>query len=217
MQQICAIQSCGSPSSRGVASRGQRLCVSCQKSLTGHLAGLPGLYQACEQDLEVHRSHPISMVRGRRPRGICLDDVTTAVRSDTIRVLSSWCEMIIEERGVTGLSSLDVKTLTSFLRTHLDWLVTQAVAADFAEDIAGLVADARRALNPRQVRTIDLGQCVRDGCGGMVRATIGTGSQGSVPRVRCDAGHNWPPRQWLDLGHRLDSLAGGALDRRSMP
>jgi len=180
------------------------LCTPCRNLLAGRLASLPRLYQACEQVLEVRRQHPIRVVRGRRPTGICLDDLTVAVRSDTIRVLSSWCEMIVDERGVTGPGSLDVRTLTSFLQAHVDWLATHAVASDFADEIVGLVADVSRTLNPEQVRTINLGPCTRDGCGRMIRASISTVSRGSVPQVRCGAGHSWQPRQWLDLRHQLD-------------
>ncbi|NKZ03744.1 hypothetical protein [Actinomadura latina] len=193
------------------------MCAPCRSLLAGHLAGLPALYLACEQDLEVRRQHPIGMVRGRRPRGICLDDVTATVRSDTVRVLSSWCEMIIDERGAMRLGRLDVQTLTSFLQAHLDWLARHEAVADFAEEMAALVADAKRALDPARGRTVDLGRCATDGCGGTVRATVGAGGQGAVPQVRCDAGHSWQPRQWLDLRRRLDVPAGGAAAGRSTP
>lgn len=204
MQQICGIRSCGAPLTRGAISRGIRLCTSCRNLLAGRLASVPRLYRACEQALEVRRQHSIRVVRGRRPTGICLDYLTVAVRSDTICLLSSWCELIVDERGVTGPDDLDVSTLTSFLQAHLDWLATHAVAADFAHEIADLAADASRTLNPVQVRTINLGLCTRDGCGRMIRASISTVSQGSIPQVRCGAGHTWQPRQWLDLRHQLD-------------
>ncbi|TDC98381.1 hypothetical protein E1285_00145 [Actinomadura sp. 7K507] len=155
--------------------------------------------------------------RGRRPRGICLDDAASASRSETMRVLSAWCEMIIAERGATRLSGPDVTTLTSFLQANLDWLISHAVAADFAADIAALVANAGRALNPVRVRTIDLGQCTIAGCGGTVRATTSIDGQGSVPRIRCDAGHTWAPRQWLDLRRQLESPDSGLITRRSTP
>ena len=209
MQQICGARSCGAPLAMDTKSRSLRLCTSCRNLLTGRLIRLPRLYQACEQALEVHRQHPIMMVRGRRSTGICLDDPTVAVRSDTIRVLSSWCEMIVEERDATGPGSLDVKTLTSFLRAHLDWIAAHVVAADFAEEIAALVAEAKQVLNPAQARIIDLGPCTRDGCGRTVRASMGTDNRPSAPQVRCDAGHTWRPRQWLDLRHHLDPTARG--------
>jgi hypothetical protein len=112
--------------------------------------------------------------------------------------------MVVDERGVTGPGGLDVRTLASFLQAHLDWLATHAVVADFAAEIAELVAGAGQVLNPAQVRTIDLGPCTRDGCARMVRASISAVNSGSVPQVRCDAGHAWRPQQWLDLRHRLE-------------
>jgi hypothetical protein len=144
------------------------------------------------------------VVRGRRSTGICLDDQTVAVRSDTIRILSSWCEMVVHERGVAGPRGLDVRTLTSFLQAHLDWLAAHAAADNFADEIAALAADLNQVLNPAQMRTIDLAPCTRDGCGQMVRARFGAVSQRSAPKVRCDAGHTWQPWQWLDLRPELN-------------
>jgi hypothetical protein len=207
MQLNCGIRSCGVPLTLGAKSRGLGLCTSCRNLLAGRLASLPRLYQACEQALEVQRQHPIRVVRGRRSTGICLDDQTMAVRSDTKRVLSSWCEMVVDEHGVTGPSSLDAEILTSFLGAHLNWLATHAAAADFADEIAALAADVKQVLNPVQVQTIDLAPCTRDGCSQTVRASISTVNQHSVPQVRCDAGHTWQPRQWLDLRHLLDLTA----------
>lgn len=203
-QQLCGISSCAAPLAKGEIFHGLRLCASCRNLLATHLGSLPQMYQACEQALEVHRQHSIKVVRGRRPAGICLDDETVAVRSNMIGVLSSWCEMIVEERGATRPRSLDVRILASFLRVHLDWLATHTVAPDFAVEIAGLVMSVRKVLNPAQVRTIDLAPCPRDGCGRMVRVSISTVQRRSAPRVCCDAGHTWQPRQWLDLSRQLD-------------
>jgi hypothetical protein len=202
MQPICDTSGCGAPLRIG-APRGLRLCTSCRSQLADHLASLPRLYRACEQALEVSREHPLRAIRGRRSTGICLDDLTVSARGDTIRVLTSFCEMVVDERRVPGPGGLDVATLVSFLRAHLDWLTAHCIAADFAGEIAGLVAGLRQVLNPAQVRTIDLGPCSRDGCGRMVRASISVTSRRPAPRVRCDAGHTWHPRQWLDLRHQV--------------
>ncbi len=203
-QQLCGVSSCAASLTRGEIFCGLRLCASCRNLLATRLAGLPQMYQACEGALEVRRQHSIRVVRGRRPMGICLDDETMAVRSNVISVLSSWCEMILEVRGVTGPRSHDVLALASFLQANLDWLATHAVAADFTEEIAGLVLSVRKVLNPAQARTIDLAPCPRDGCGQMVRASISTVQHRLPPQVRCDAGHIWQPREWLDLGRHLE-------------
>lgn len=204
MQLSCGIRSCGAPLALGARSRGLRLCAACRNLLTGRLARLPQLYQACELALEIHRQHPLKMVRGRRSTGISLDDQTLAVRSDTIRVLSSWCELIVDERGVPGPAALDVRTLTMFLQAHVDWLAAHPAAVSFADEIAALAADVRKVLNPAQERTIELGPCTVDGCGRLVRASLSSADQRSVPQVRCEAGHTWHPRQWLDLRRQLD-------------
>jgi hypothetical protein len=210
-QQLCGVRSCAAPLAKGAIFRGLRLCGSCRSLLATRLTSLPQLYQACEQALEVQRQHSIRAVRGRRPTGICLDDHTVAVRSDTIGVLCSWCEMVVDERSVPGPSRLDVLTLATFLQTQLDWLAAHTVAADFAEEIAGLVAAVRKVLNPAPARTIDLAPCPRDGCGRMVRASISTARHRSAPQVCCDAGHTWQPRQWLDLSRLLELTTHGAL------
>jgi hypothetical protein len=203
-QQVCGVPSCAALLDKGAVFRGLRLCASCRNLLAIRLASLPQMYQACEQALEVRHQHSIRVVRGRRPTGICLDDETVTVRSNTIGVLSAWCEMIVDERGVPGPGGLDVRKLASFLHAHLDWLSTHSVAADFAEEIAGLAMAFRKVLVPAQERTIDLAPCPQDGCGRMVRVNISTIQRRPGLLVSCDAGHTWQPRQWLDLRRQLD-------------
>jgi hypothetical protein len=203
-QQVCGVPSCAAPLTKGAIFHGLRLCASCFNQVAAHLIGLPRMYRDCEQTLEVSCQHPFRMIRGRLPTGIRLDDETVAVRSEIVGVLSSWCEMVVDDRGGRGPTSLDVRMLASFLHAQLDWLATHAVAADFAEEIAGLVLAVLKVQNPSQVRTIDLAPCTRDGCGAMVRVSIDTVRRRTVPQVCCDAGHTWHPRQWLDLSRQLD-------------
>lgn len=202
MQQICGIGNCGAYLGRGDVSRGVRLCATCRELLASRLASLPRLYKACEQVLEARPYHSIRLVRGRRPAGIHLDERTVAVRGDTIRVLSSWCQLVVDEHGATGPRGLDIALLTSFLRAHLDWLVTHPAAADFAAEIAHLAAGAGEVLNPARTPAIDLGPCMEEGCRRMVRTSARPGNQGSAPQVGCDAGHTWPPHQWLRLRYQ---------------
>lgn len=176
-----------------------------------HITGLPQMYQVCENELEIHRQDPIRVAGSGRPTGICLNDETVAARGNVIAVLSSWCDMIVKERGVSGPRSRDVRRLASFIESYLDWLATHAAAADFAEEIAGLVRAVRRVLNPAQVRTIDLAPCPREGCGQTVRASISGVQHRLPPQVACGAGHTLPPREWLHLSRRLDVTNCDAL------
>jgi hypothetical protein len=171
--------------------------------MADHLARLPQMYAVCEDELEVHRQDPIRVTGGNRPTGICLNDEAVTVRGDVVAVLTSWCDLIARERGVTGPRSRDVRRLASFVEGDLDWLATHAVAADFAEEITGLVRSVRRVLDPAQVRTIDLAPCPREGCDHVVRASISLVQHRLPPQVSCDAGHDFPPREWLNLSGRL--------------
>jgi hypothetical protein len=210
-QWLCGVSSCVGPLTRGEIFRGLRLCASCRKLLATHLVSLPQMYQACEDELEVHRQHPIRVVGNRRPAGICLNEETVAVRDNVVGVLVSWRDMIAEERGVIGPKGRDVRKLASFVETYLDWLATHVVAADFVEEITGLVRSVKRVLNPAQARTIDLVPCPREGCGQMVRASISTAQRRLPPQVSCGAGHTWQPGEWLDLSRQLDPMNCDAL------
>lgn len=206
-QQLCGVSSCAASLTKGEIFRGLRLCASCRNSLATHLTSLPQMYQACEDELEVHHQDPIRMTGGRRPTGISLNDETVAVRDNVICVLSSWCDMIVKERGATGPGSRDVGRLASFIEDCLDWLATHAVAPVLAEEIAGLVRSVKRVLNPVQERTIELAPCPREGCGEIVRASINVVQHRLPPQVSCGAGHTWQPWEWLNLSRQLDLRA----------
>lgn len=195
MRQICDLQTCGRPLTPAKISCGQRLCTPCRRLTVKCLNSLPHLYQACEQLLEARRASSIKVVRGRSTTGIVLDDATVEVRSDMEHQLASWCEMIVQERDVAGPGSRDVRKLALYLQAHLDWLMTHVAVGDFAEEISALVANTEQVLNPAAHRTVDLGSCMWDGCGQVLRVTISNVSQGAEAQVSCDAGHTWLPRQ----------------------
>jgi hypothetical protein len=203
-QQLCGVSSCAAPLTKGEIFHGLRLCASCRSLMASRLTGLPRMYQVCEDELEVPRQDPIRVGGGSRPTGIRLNDETVAVRGDVVAVLSSWCDLIVKERGVAGPGSRDVRRLASFIEDHLDWLAAHAGAADFADELGGLVRSVRRVLDPAQVRTIDLAPCPREGCGQTVRASISVVQRRLPPQVSCAAGHTWQPREWLNLSRQLD-------------
>ena len=214
MQRICGISACGRPLTRGEISAGLRLCTACARALADQLSRLPDLYAAAERVLEVSGHRPTEPVRrGRRSAGIRLNERTVSARSDTVRVLSSWCGLIVDECDATGPLSLEVPLLASFLRGHLRWLAAHAAAVDFASEVDDLVAELTEVLNPAQTRMIDLGPCANDGCGQTVRAIIGAGSHATATQVRCDDGHIWKPHQWLRLRHQLGEASTAAVRR----
>ncbi|MFF3781157.1 hypothetical protein [Streptomyces sp. NPDC001933] len=89
---------------------------------------------------------------------------------------------------------------------HLDWLITHSAASDFTHEVAMLVRAAEKAARPDSAPQIDLGPCVHPGCDSQMYAQTPSTGEGPSPDVRCDAGHVWPPHQWLLLARRLNRI-----------
>lgn len=205
---LCEVPFCrkdpdtGSPRPREVAP-GLRLCLVCRNRLASDLAGLPKLYEASEGALAHRRHRAVERVRGGRPNGICLNGAVLEARSDMLRILASWSGMVVDERGVTGPDQREIRHLASFLTTHADWLAAHTTAADIAGEIADLVKSARDAINPNTTTWMELGPCGQPGCEQTVRAVVRAENDLLPARVSCEAGHVWPPHQWLLLGRRI--------------
>lgn len=185
---------------------GLAICADCREEAEENLLELPGLYDMCAYMLDVRRPQLRERVSGRKRRGIVLREAVVNVRSDVLGVLASWCGLVAKERGVSGPDELSVPRLSTFVLIHFGWLTAHPAAPDFVDELAALADGARAVLQPESTAEITLGPCARPGCGWTVRA------EGHPPRrIRCDAGHEWPPEQWLLLrgGHQLDSREGG--------
>jgi hypothetical protein len=186
---------------------GLAICADCREQAEENLLELPGLYEMCAYMLDTRRPQPQERVSGRKQRrGIVLREAVVNVRSDMLGVLASWCGLVANERGVPGPDELSVPRLSTFVLIHFGWLTAHAAAPDFVDELAELADGARAVLQPETTAELDLGPCVHPGCGWTVRA------EGHPPRrVRCEAGHEWPPEQWLLLrgGYHLDSMEGG--------
>jgi len=186
---------------------GLAICADCREQAEEDLLELPGLYDMCAYMLDTRGKPQLrERVSGRRRRGIVLREAVVNVRSDVLGVLASWCGLVANERGVPGPDELSVPRLSTFVLIHFGWLTAHPAASEFADELAELADGARAVLQPDNDTEIELGPCARPGCGWTVRA------EGHPPRrVRCDAGHEWPPEQWLLLRgghHQLDSREG---------
>ncbi|MGB3442447.1 MAG: hypothetical protein WBA97_27210 [Actinophytocola sp.] len=199
---------CRSQRHGGVASRtaaGLSICTECRDEAEENLVELPQLYDMCAYMLDVPRQQPRERVSGHRPRGIVLRDAVVSIRSDILGVLASWCGLVASERGVTGPDELSIPRLSTFVQIHFGWLTAHPAGADFTDELAALAERARAVLTPDPLTVMPLGPCPRPGCGWTLRA------EGHPPkRILCEAGHEWPPDQWLLLrGGRLDSSREG--------
>jgi len=185
---------------------GGRLCAACFDLLRTSVEQLPELYHDCEEMLLANRrTRGFERVRGGSPGGVSLDDAVVAARSDMLTVASSWAGLIVSERPVARCPRRRIRELSRFLLTHLRWLAGHAAIDDAVTEIAGVVAAAREAIEPRLGR-LELGPCDHAGCGAAIYATIGAGS--APAGVRCERGHVWRPHEWLLLDRRLGRAGG---------
>lgn len=187
---------------RRPAVPGLRLCAECRRAVRVGLAELPAIYADCESALVPRRNPTGPRVTGsRRSTGIDLDENTLTARTTILELLSSWSALVADERSVGRPARQDPTGLAAFLLTHLDWLQAHSAAGDFAEEVTRTVARARRLAYQGPAMRVDLGECVLPDCGeAMTTSPAGRGGPRSF-EVRCEAGHSWPPHQWLRLFH----------------
>lgn len=185
---------------------GLTICVECRDQAEENLVELPQLYDMCAYVLDVRPTKSQERVSGHRPHGIALRDEVVSIRSDILGVLASWCGMVATERGVPGPDELSIPRLSTFVLIHFGWLTAHPAGADFTDELAVLADRARAVLVSGPAAEMSLGPCPRPGCGWMLHA-----DEHPPKRIRCEAGHEWPPEQWLLLlrGGRLDSTVEG--------
>ena len=185
---------------------GLSVCAECRDRAEGDLVELPQLYDMCAYVLDERPPQSLERVSGHRPRGIVLRDAVVSIRSDILGVLAAWCGLVMSERGVPGPDELSIPHLSTFVLIHFGWLTAHPAGAEFTDELVTLADQARAVLTPEPPPAKSLGPCPHHGCGWPLRA------EGQPPTlIRCEAGHEWPPAQWLlvrDGG--LDSTVEGA-------
>jgi hypothetical protein len=188
----------GTPS---LTASGLAVCGECRDEAEANLVELPQLYDMCAYMLDVRPPKPQERVSGHRPHGIVLRDAVVSIRSDILGVLAAWCGLVAAERGVLGPDELSIPRLSTFVLIHFGWLTAHPAGADFTDELSVLADRARAVLVPDPVEELNLGPCPRPGCGYTLRA-----EGHPLKHIRCEAGHDWPPNQWLQL------LRGGGQD-----
>jgi hypothetical protein len=160
----CAMRGCGAGLRSGDIMRGICLCQTCRRRAARQLSALPRMYQACEQVLEFRRNHTAARTRvsGGRPEGIRLNEAAVELRSVMASVLRSWADVVTDHRSGPGPASPEIGPVACFLTTNLDWLAAHPAAADFAGEVAALVAAADKVLNPDDGRRVETGPLPRD-------------------------------------------------------
>ena len=175
-----------------------RLCGACRDDLAAGLAELPRLHREIEHVVGPVITGRGERVSGSRNYGFVFDEEASAVGATMTSVLASWAGV------VTGLLAVRaperaVGPLAVFLLRHVEVLAGHPAVAELAEEVGGLVAQARRIVHWPERRLITLGPCPRSGCGSVVEASVGDVGGEPSGAVRCRAGHVWPVQEWLAL------------------
>lgn len=141
--------------------------------------------------------------------GLTLSDAAVEARTNLRAVLTSWCRMIAEERGITLPHDGQPMTLGAYVATHARWLAAHPAAADASAEMADLARSCYAAAYPSDTRIIHIGACpaLVDGepCEGQIRALLRREASLLPSAVACDtvAEHAWTPDQWRALGRHM--------------
>jgi hypothetical protein len=165
--------------------------------------------------------------RGGNPHpSLVLHDGVVEVRAAIRHTLASWVRLIAEERAVhvpwkwllvlpadgcegpanrVRIAVETVAGLGEYVQVHARWLAAQDYADEVSEELATLVADARRVMQPSGTRVIPVGPCPMQDCGGELRALMRTERSLMPSSVTCDAevGHEWTSGDWLALARSM--------------
>jgi hypothetical protein len=181
------------------AATGSILCTSCVQEAERNLRALPGLHQEClhQASSAPRRTNP-TKVSGSRRRDY-LNVAVIDARHNILTILESWAGMVVEKLE-TAAPPRTVPHLTQFLALHLNWLVTQLPAVDFANEIENLVTDLRKMIDPEPGDLHSLSRhCVVDDCTGTISVPHMNGRNAVGNSIKCTAGHSWEMREWLSL------------------
>lgn len=185
------------------AVTGFLLCVSCIRQTERNMRMLPGLHQECLHHVSPpsRRTNPTKVSGSRRVDHLNISVLD--VRYNILATLESWSEIVVEQLGVPA-PTRSVPQLAQFLTRHLEWLAGQPPAADFADEVEGLVAELRDMIDPEPGDGPSLvRQCVVDGCAGVISAPP-RGGRGAGSSIECSVGHSWEMHEWLSLRQLME-------------
>ncbi|KUN06010.1 hypothetical protein AQI95_13890 [Streptomyces yokosukanensis] len=174
------------------------LCASRIRQLEGNLRALPGLYQeSLHQVSPVARRMHHTRVSGSRSRDH-LNMSALDARHNILAILQSWAEFVADELGGAA-PTRSVPTLATFLLHHLDWLVGQPPADEFADEINDVRVELLRTIDPEPgERHAPTWECVVPDCTGRITTPSPVGNKDGRS-IRCSSGHTWEVHEWITL------------------
>ncbi|AUH42512.1 hypothetical protein [Streptomyces sp. CMB-StM0423] len=188
------------------------LCDPCIRQVGRHLRELAGLHREC-----LYQASPTAPTRWRNPtkvstsRRLDYPDISLLdTRQRISSLLESWSGTVVAKRRAAA-PKRSVPHLAVFLAGQLDWITAQPAAADFADEVEALVKELRQTIDPEPGGYFTLvEECVQDGCGGTITASLRAGEPVPVRSIACSAGHAWAPHEWLLLGQLVERQRKGS-------
>lgn len=151
-------------------TKNEGACWSCRLKLQSHLIELPELQSAASEFITPSRTGS-GAVSTERSIGVNVSALDFSMATELLSILFSWESMVREARRLTPPALLkkeptieaEVKATCDFHLAHLDWIVVQDWAADFAGEVAmlhakGMAATKRFTEQPRRI------PCPTDDC-----------------------------------------------------
>ncbi|MGW0905773.1 hypothetical protein [Streptomyces sp. NPDC002853] len=189
-----------------LAVRGQRLCPLCREGFVVQLRRLPGLHEDCGSVL----GGGSAQLPGERATGggslpgMPFNGAAADVRTSILTTLSSWCGLVAEGRGISA-PRRSVEPLSLFLVRHADWLAVHPAVGEATREVAQLARRARRIAHGERRRTVRVGPCATQGCGGELTAAVNAATGAAATEIRCDrnAEHVWERHQWTELSRAI--------------
>ena len=130
-----------------------------------------------------------------------------ALADDAHRTITSWCQIVQDDRGLTGARGTTVER-TRWLERHAAWLQSHPAADDAVDELTHLADRIRRAIAPAG-RRIPVGACplCQPAGTGILKACLDTGH--GMPPVICNTD---PAHEWTGAYYGLLSQLIGADD-----
>ena len=151
-------------------SKNEGACWNCRLKLQSHLIELPELQSAASEFIAPSRTGS-GAVSTERSIGVNVSALDFSMATELLAILHGWEQIIRAERKLTPpalvakerTTDLEVEATCKFHITHLDWIIHQDWAKDFAGEVAelhakGMAAAKRFTEQPRRI------PCPTDDC-----------------------------------------------------
>jgi hypothetical protein len=192
-----------------------RVCTACVHRVRGVLADLPRVYRSCEAALaRLPQQGNSDRVSGSRTHGLPINEHAMTARTELLEVLASWAALVADEFRQRRPRSRSIEELSLFLSRRLPLLLGHPAADDFTAELYTVALAARRAAHGDPTGHREVGRCTHAGCESTVTVRLSAGDP-APQHVRCEAGHTWPPQQWLRLASQLRAAQTGSLRNRA--